>query len=365
MPDFTSSLYLGMHHSAAELEQLQQLTTGVPAALYETRSAKKLASGVAAMQRLDEGLTMPSTLHIYHDLYVLLAQCNVVVFVDKEVYPVSKYGIEKLYLSKKTIYYFNHNDAASLDELIKKHTGNALPVIITDGWCTYCGKPAPLNMYIEILRPYNGYLIVDDTQAFGVLGTTTGKNTYGKGGGGILQWLNTGKKNIVSITSLAKAFGVPLAVISGDKIFLDAYKMNSETMLYSSPVSTAHLIAGLHALDINKRDGSTKRNKLLKNVLLARHLLKIAGVFINGGIFPVQSIPFKRRTDAEFTHRFLKRNKIETVLTEGHSKIPSVTFVITCNHSVIDIQRLCNYIEKVLGKTILHHLSPASIHQGL
>ena len=100
MIDFTSSLYLGIKHSSEELRVWQHLTSGVPSALFEPQQSKELAYQIARLQGNEHGLLAPSTLHLYHDLYSLLSKQPVTVFIDEKVYPVSKYGIEKLFVAK-------------------------------------------------------------------------------------------------------------------------------------------------------------------------------------------------------------------------------------------------------------------------
>ena len=55
MIDFTSSLYLGMKHSSTELNGWQRLTTGVPAALWESTLGTQVGDHVAGMQGLKKG----------------------------------------------------------------------------------------------------------------------------------------------------------------------------------------------------------------------------------------------------------------------------------------------------------------------
>ena len=41
---------------------------------------------------------------------------------------------------------------------------------MTDGFCPGCGRAAPLREYLESARAQRGLLVLDDTQAIGVLG---------------------------------------------------------------------------------------------------------------------------------------------------------------------------------------------------
>jgi 8-amino-7-oxononanoate synthase len=351
MIDFTSSLYLGMQHSSAELPGWHQLTTGKPSALFEPPQSKILAQKIACMQGLEAGCMAPSTLHLYYDVYNFLSQLPVVVFIDEDVYPVSKYGIEKLYPVNIGVYTFKHLDAMHLQKLVAVNTQKWLqPVVITDGWCPLCGRPAPLNVYADILKPYNGILITDDTQATGIFGKKDGRQLYGSGGGGILQWLNVNKANTICIASLAKGFGVPVAAITGSALFIDLFKNKSQAMVYSSQPGTVHLSAGLHALQLNNQTGDRIREKIFKNVMLMKALSAAKSIRLSGGIFPVQSISFGDAAKAVAVYNKLLQQQIKTALIKGHKKNETaVIFIITGKHTSDEITETVYCIGKAMA----------------
>ena len=347
MIDFTSSLYLGMKHSSNELNGWQQLTTGVPAALWEPGLATQVANCVAGMQGLEKGLTAPSTLHLYWDLFDFLSYRPIVLFIDEKVYPVSRYGIEKLLLRNIPIHTFRHFDAAHVAELIKENcTRPRIPVIVSDGWCPACGSAAPLRRYAGMVKPLNGWVIVDDTQAFGVLGA--GKQTtkpYGKGGGGLLQWQSVQANTIITIVSLAKGFGVPLSVISGTRAFIEPFARHSQTRVNSSPVSLVHLQAAMNAFRINRLEGDDRRAALWRNICRLRILLQKAGIAVQGGIFPVQMIRCRSRQQTILLWEELKKNNIRTVLITPHGEQqPVLSFILHSDHTPGDIQALADSI---------------------
>jgi 8-amino-7-oxononanoate synthase len=340
MIDFTSSLYLSMKHSSDQLLKWQSLTTGAPAALYEVEESRQVANDIAQMQGLDAGISAPSTLHLYLDLFGYLSTKQVDLFVDENIYPVSKYGIERLIVNKIKVYPFKHLNSAHLFTLIKTRLQkNTLPIILTDGWCPKCGKAAPIKSYSEMIKPFGGKIIIDDTQAFGIFGERNSRMVYGSGGGGILRWSGVNDKNIITVISLAKAFGVPMAVVSGNARFIQAFENAGDTRVYSSPVSIAHLVAAINALKINSFAGDERRNKLWSNLSLVRNELKQADINSSGGIFPVQSITGLHSNEALKLHSYLKTEGIQTVLTWTHENSQAVTFIVRCDHSVEELKR--------------------------
>ncbi|WP_162915694.1 aminotransferase class I/II-fold pyridoxal phosphate-dependent enzyme [Paraflavitalea soli] len=349
MMDFTSSLYLGMKHSSKELNDWQQLTTGVPAALGEADLALQVGNYVAGMQGLEEGLTAPSTLHLYWDLFDYLCHQPVVLFIDEKVYPVSRYGIEKLLIRKVPVHPFRHFDADHVAELIRKNsTRSTTPVIVSDGWCPSCGRAAPLQQYAALVKPLKGAVIVDDTQAFGVLGTRkrNGK-PYGQGGGGLLRWQSLQSDTIITIVSLAKGLGVPMSVISSTHQFIGSFARHSQTRVNSSPVSLAHLQAAMNAFRINRLEGDERRSALWRNISLLRSLLQRAGILVQGGIFPVQAIRCHSRQQTIRLWEELKKRNIRSVLITPHGEQqPALCLIVHSDHTPGDIRVLADAIKK-------------------
>lgn len=346
-----------MKHGSAELLKWEQLTTGVPAALYETALSKQIGNKIAQMQGLEIGVLAPSTLHLYYDLYGFLRNQKITLFVDEKVYPVSKYGIERLMGARIPVNLFKHLSAEDLAENIrKKLQRNTIPIVISDGWCPPCGKAAPLQEYADLVSPLNGKVIIDDTQAFGVFGTRKYGVSYGSYGGGILKWLNVKSPCVVTIISLAKGFGVPMAIISGKKAFITDFIKKSETRVSSSPVSMAHISAGMNALRLNHSFGEERRNRLLNNVLYVKAELHRLGLKLTRGHFPVQCIQNLNSGITRQLHQKLQQHGVETVLVSNHNNaVPTLCIIIRCAHKpndlkmlIASIQKSCSFLPKQL-----------------
>jgi 8-amino-7-oxononanoate synthase len=185
MLDFTSALYLGMTHSHSSLRPWTQLTTGRPAALAPPPGARTVAQTLAALQGCERATLSPSTLHLFWDLFGMLSRGHVAIYVDEGVYPIARWGVERAAARGTPVRSFPHYDADALRSQLRKDSLRRLrPLIVADGFCPGCGKPAPIEAYLENARADGGLLILDDTQSLGIFGSSPSRDApYGKGGG--------------------------------------------------------------------------------------------------------------------------------------------------------------------------------------
>ncbi len=349
MDDFTSSLYLGLHHPSQDLPPWETLTTGVPATVREPVENLLLARKVARMQGLEQGVIAPSTLHFFWDVLGKLEPDSLVI-ADEKVYQIAQWGLESAVSHGTVVVYFKHHSPASLHQQVRTRPGFRQLVVVTDGWCPHCGRPAPLPAYQAILRQYKGVLLVDDTQAIGILGTHPCQAApYGAGGGGLLKWYGLKGADIITICSLAKGFGVPLAVMSASKGRIAKFKQQSDTRVHCSPTSAAHVLAGLHALQVNRKIGQILRLKLLQRVRLFSHHLQVQGVKPKGSYFPMQTVHLQNDTTTERVYLHLKEKGIYTLLLAPHQPIGKIGLgiCISASHTPSQITRLANTLLKL------------------
>src|SRR5262245_4280267 len=213
MLDFTSALYLGMAHPWRSLRPWDELTSGRPAALSAPEGAEEAALQLAELQGCKSATLGTSTLHLFWDLFDMLSAERITVYPDAGIYPIAQWGIDRSAMRGIPVKVFDHHDS----EMLRRHlrSESRRPVVVTDGFCPGCGKAAPISADAAALRSKRGYLVVDDTQAVGILGGgRTSAQPYGFGGSGSLRWSNVQEPGVVAVSSLAKGFGVPLAVLA-------------------------------------------------------------------------------------------------------------------------------------------------------
>lgn len=338
--DFTSALYLGMHHGSRSLEPWKKFTTGLPAAFSEPRAAIRLAHSLAVLQGCERATLAPSTLHLFWDLFGILSEGSIAIYTDSGVYPIARWGIERAATRGVHVRGFRHHDPAALHEALRRGpAGRVRPVVVTDGFCPACGRPAPLADYLRSVHEWGGLLVIDDTQAAGIFGHSPGPDApYGTGGGGMLRWHDIRDPHALLVSSLAKGFGVPLTVLAGGGSFVSTYEGKSQTRVHCSPPSFATLQALRHALKVNAERGDVLRLRLARVVRHFRRRLADAGLSAEGNLFPVQTLVAPAGLDAELLHERLQEMGTRTVLHRPRAdRGARLSFIITAAHTPADI----------------------------
>ena len=365
MLDFTSALYLGLQHASRALQPWPQLTSGLPASLAVPRNARKVAEQLARLQGCESATLAASTLHLAWDVFGMLSKDAVAIYMDAGVYPILRWGVERAQAAGVPVRKFAHHDVKALQSCLRRDRfSKRLPLIVSDGLCPECGKVAPLAEYLRAIYEVrlaptdfemrstavmrksdfargSGYLIIDDTQALGILGASPSRAApFGKGGGGSLKWANLASPNVLVISSLAKGFGAPLAVLSGSEEMLKRFEHESETRRHCSPPSFAVLHAVEHALAENEAHGDELREHLVQ---LARHFrqrLHAEGFKLNDGLFPMQTLQPIHGIDGRALHERLWNKGVHTLLQRGDKHGEArLSFVLNARHRLGDIDR--------------------------
>lgn len=328
MLDFTSALYLGIGHASWTLPGWPQLTLGKPGALEGLPGTAQAEEELAALTGRQQVVLGASTLHLFCDLFALMARRTGAIWIDQATYPIARWGTDRAAAAGTPVRLFPAHDATALRKALAGARGSR-PVVVTDGYCPWRGRPAPLREYARSVAAANGLLVVDDTQALGVLGA---------GGGGSLRDLGLDGHGIVLVSSLAKAFGAPLAMLGGSREFVDEFRQSSATLVHCSPPSAAVLAAALRALEINRRMGDVLRRRLARRVLRFRQLA--ADLAASANLFPVQPLRLAPYVDARAVHRALVRRGVRPVLHRDPSGGgPRISFLITARHRLSEIDR--------------------------
>ena len=184
----------------------------------------------------ERALLAPSTLHLYWDLFDVLAADRIAIYVDAGAYPIARWGVERR--PRKA---FRHRRSGARSRCARGAAGprsrrGRRPVVVADGLCTETGRTAPLPDYLKLVRERNGRLVIDDTQALGILGRDPGAEApYGRGGAGTPAWNGVEGPELIIGSSLAKGFGAPLAVLAGNATLMSKFEQLGATQSSLQP----------------------------------------------------------------------------------------------------------------------------------
>jgi 8-amino-7-oxononanoate synthase len=339
--DFTSACYLGLRHPCRALRPWRRLTAGVPAALAEPRSARAVSRSLARLAGTECAVLATSTLHAFWDLFVALGTDRIACYLDAGAYPIAGWGVERAVARGAPVRRFPHQNAAALGRLLGSRPAGRVPVVVTDGVCPGCGSVAPVRCYLRVLGPLGGLLVVDDTQGLGVLGAGADPRLpYGRGGGGILRVAGLSSPQVLVVSSLAKAFGVPVAVVAGARPFVERYTARSETRVHCSPPSMAHLSAARHALEVNRGQGDQRRARLLTLIRRLQAGARQIGLMTGPGTFPVQAIGPVPGVPPTLLYQRLAEAGIRAVLHRPACEpVPRCSLLVNASHTPGEIDR--------------------------
>ncbi|MBJ7309185.1 aminotransferase class I/II-fold pyridoxal phosphate-dependent enzyme [Rugamonas sp. CCM 8940] len=341
MADFSSALYLGLRHPAWALAPWSALTLGRPAALQEPPGAAALAAQLAALQGCQAATLQVSTMQLFWDLFGMLAAEPLALLVDGGAYPIARWGAERAVARGLPQQVFRHGAVDAAAALARQWSRRGRrPLILADGYSPGTAGAPPLARLARIAGEGGGYLVLDDTQALGVLG---------RAGGGSLRRHGVAGPHVLVGASLAKAFGAPLAVLAGSAELVARFEAHSQTRRHCSPPSLAAIAAGQRALRINRACGDGLRRSLWRVVEQFRRALAARGIECRGGQFPVQTVRLAEGVDAAALQAALARDGVEAVaqMTEGGA---ALSFLLRADHRPQDIEQAVAALEQQLRR---------------
>jgi 8-amino-7-oxononanoate synthase len=356
MLDFTSALYLGFRHPSRSLAPWSQFTTGKPSALEWASDADAITTALAELQGCERVTLLPSTLHLFFDLFEVLRQGGMRLYVDAGTYPIARWGAERAAARGATLRQIPHYDPVAAHRMVEEDSASRLrPVILADGFCPNCGRPAPLPQYLHCVAPDRGFVVMDDTQALGIWGQAPDRlNPYGRGGGGSLRLHRNRSPAAIVGSSLAKGFGVPLATLGGSAKLVRHFVRRSETQLHSSPPSIAALHAAEHALMLNATRGDTLRRHLARLVDRFRERIHRTRLSSTHSLFPVQTLTADPDLDVVRLHRMLGAAGVRTVaVRERTGSQAKLLFVFNASHSIDDVDRAAETLASAAASSLV------------
>lgn len=328
--DFTASDYLAYRHAHADLGSWRRLTTGRPAVLGEPRAATGLAAELARRTGRAAGVLHTSTLHALLDAWSVLAEEPLTALVDEFAYPIGRLALRANGITATVV---RHFDPGHVSEVVRTVPPGRRVALLVDGLCPGCGRLAPLDGLIAATAPRKGLVLVDDTQSIGLAGgRSTRLAPYGHGGGGTAAWLGLpATAPVVVVASTAKAYGAPLAVLTGPARLVSRVRRSGPARVHGSPPSAAARAALAAAL---ATEAAQRRIAVATMVRRFRSACQSGGLPTpDGGPWPTQTVPVPAGTVAT-VHDSLLSKGIRTVVVHRRCRPGlGIAFLITARHT--------------------------------
>lgn len=163
---------------------------------------------------------------------------------------------------------FHHLSPDALEKALQQELlPGERPLVLSDGVFPISGEIAPLPAYLDLIKPYNGLVYLDDAHAAGVLG---------EHGRGTPDHFHLPHEHCHTSVTLSKGLGGYGGVIYGDNAWIENIDRNSRVCVGASPPPLPVAAASARALHIARTTPSL-RLQLWENVRLARNGLRSLG----------------------------------------------------------------------------------------
>jgi 8-amino-7-oxononanoate synthase len=320
--DLTSGHFLGLRPAAVVGGPL---TTGRPAVVGEPPSHTQLAERLARTVGAADAVFARTSFHALLDA-IATRPPGAAILVDEAIYPVGQWAAAAATGQGGVMRTYRHQDVRDARRAVRHARGPV--VVVTDGLCGSCLRPAPLTGLADLARESGGYLVVDDSLAAGV----------GPGGAGTAGWLVPAPDRALWVASLAKGYAAPVAVTAGPGDLIGAIRADGPSRMHSSPASACDVDALRQGLVDPTVPG--RRRRLAAHVDRVRSHLDRLGLAPLGAPFAVVCTEGGRLDPLELQQRLARRG-VRTLATRGRcTGRPTLTLCLRADLSSADLERI-------------------------
>ncbi|KAI5386115.1 serine palmitoyltransferase component, variant 3 [Lathyrus oleraceus] len=159
------------------------------------------------------------------------------------------WGIQNgLYLSRSTVVYFKHNDMDSLSKTLEnitskyKGTKNLRRYIVVEALYQNSGQIAPLDEIIKLKEKYRFRILLDESNSFGVLGSS---------GRGLTEHYGVPVEKLDLITAaMGHALATEGGFCTGSARVIDHQRLSSSGYVFSASLPPYLASAAITAIDV-------------------------------------------------------------------------------------------------------------------
>lgn len=358
---FASFNYLGLHRHPAVGRALQAalqrygISLAMPRSLATNQATILLEAELATLAEQEGALLFPSTTHAALDAICAIATPGALILVDQGAYTISRQGVRLACAGGAEQVTFPHNNLDAVRQLLMAQPHERRKLIVCDGAYPAEGKAAPVHAFAALAHQYNAILYVDDAHGFGILGAQpTASNPFGHGGGGVCAHQGVHSARVLYVSSLSKAFGVPVAFAAGSTRLMRLIKAKATSLVHCSPPALPLVAAARTILRLNQTIGDDRRQRILENVRLLQQSLRRHGLRTHPQtLFPVQNVKVNAGRSVQ---RALRAQGIHAIVQcpggrmhRGKALCPCVLrIIVTADHTPNQLTLLANALSDSL-----------------
>lgn len=234
---------------------------------------EELESELAAFLNKQAAIVFPTGFQANIGAISALVQKNDHVVVD-ELSHASVFDGGRLSLG--LVHSFTHNDHRNLTRALEAGAGhNAL--VIVSGIYSLTGDIADLPSLSAVCRRYRAALMVDDSDALGILGAR---------GGGTAEHFGIGDRIELISASCAMCLATIGGFLAADAVLIDYLRHHARPLIFSASLPPAQAATALAALQI-VRDEPERRARLWRNAHYFRTGLRALGFDVGSDKTPM------------------------------------------------------------------------------
>ncbi|CAG8531127.1 11825_t:CDS:2 [Acaulospora colombiana] len=280
--DFSSNDFLGLsRNSILQKNYLDALSNFPHSPLGSTGSrlldgnssyAESLDTFLAQFHNSESALTFTSGFDANVGFFSCVPQPGDAIILDELIHASVHDGVKSSRATIKTT--FKHNDIESLKKTLIKVVGKIGSekniFVAVESLYSMDGDFAPIKEIIELLKPYNAYLSVDEVNPAHATGV------YGNQGRGIVSELGLEKQVFARLHTFGKALACNGAAILGPKV-LRSYLINyARPLIFSTFLSHSNLLAIRCSYEVMSGEiGDQLRKNLAKLIRKFRSSIKL------------------------------------------------------------------------------------------
>lgn len=238
------------------------------------------------------------------------------------------------------MYSFQHRDAKDLAEVMARTLApGERPIIATDGMFATYGSVPPLKVYAELIAKRDGWLVVDESHAFGCLGAT---------GCGAVEAAGLTRERVVAGGSVAKSFGAHGGIAIGDAAVIERLWQGpaARGAALGCAAGAAMTTASLRLV----REQAQLLARLHQNARRLKQGLRGMGLSIEGGDGPLATFTHSSASDMQHIQSSLMSSGIVVSYSTyvGAAPAGSLRIAAMADHTEQQIDRLLTTLAPLL-----------------